>query len=58
MSFERQISEDITIKIDDDGYMTVMSLSLGEAIVVSAEEFDLITEAYEDWQFQPVEDDR
>ena len=56
MSFKRDISEDISIEIDDEGMITIYSSSLGESIALSSDELEEIEFAYEDWTMQPIED--
>ena len=55
MIFKREISGDISIEIDDDGQITIYSKHAEAEIVLTPDEYEMIEEAYEDWQFLPVD---
>jgi hypothetical protein len=55
MSFNRKISDDISIEIAEDGTMTITSKFDGVEIALTAEELEEIEMAYEDFAFESEE---
>jgi len=55
MSFNRKISDDISIEIAEDGTMTITSKFDGVEIALTAEELEEIEMSYEDFAFESEE---